>query len=429
MDSIYLNNYFEFAAKAKSYASQFSPCAILDSCEISPQLEKGIYKLVIGFGGNPVIFSKAHKLETLYSSWEKNRRWIFGVLGYNLKNEIERLSSLNNTSFHWPDLSFFIPETVITVTWKNELEIVGENSETVYDSINNYSIPNNIENSIICLSELKVDFDKESHKKAVCSIKDEIRNGNVYELNLCSRFLYNKIKVSEPFQLYSELLNISPAPFSGYFTLNNMYVISASPERYLLLNNNGLLSQPIKGTRPRGINMTEDESFKNDLASNIKDKAENVMIVDLVRNDMARVAKAGSVRVEELFGIYSYSHVHQLVSSISSELDENRNWKDALMASFPMGSMTGAPKIAAMQWIEKFELSNREWYSGALGYIDPNGNMDFNVLIRSIFYDSTLEKLAYYAGGAITIDSEPEEEYREMIVKAKAINTLFNVRL
>ena len=161
-----------------------------------------------------------------------------------------------------------------------------------------------------------------------------------------------------------------------------------------------------------------------DLESNLKDRAENVMIVDLVRNDMARIAKAGSVKVEELFGLYSYSHVHQLVSTVSSLLSENNTWCDAIKATFPMGSMTGAPKIASMKWIEKFEMSNREWYSGGFGYIDPNGNMDFNVLIRSIFYDSHIQKLAYYAGGAITIDSECEQEYHEMIVKAEAMNYL-----
>lgn len=148
------------------------------------------------------------------------------------------------------------------------------------------------------------------------------------------------------------------------------------------------------------------------------------MIVDLVRNDMARVAMVGSVKVDELFGIYSYSHVHQMVSTVSSELDSANNWMHAVKTLFPMGSMTGAPKIAAMQFIEELELANREWYSGALGYIDPMGNVDFNVLIRSIFYDSLQNKLAYYSGGAITIDSDTDEEYKEMMIKAKAIDSL-----
>ncbi len=424
MDSIYLNNYKDFAAKAKSYASQFQPCAILDSCEIKPQLDKGNYKLVIGYSGKKLKVSEVNQIDSLYSVWEKNKSWIFGVLGYNLKNEIEKLSSDNTNCFGWPNLSFFSPETVITVNWNDELKILGVNSDTIFNTINNFKAFQEFDNTINCGSILNSDFNSEGHKDIILEIKDEIINGNVYELNFCSRFLYDKISLKNPYQLYEELIKISPAPFSCYLSLGNKYVLSASPERYLKKDDTSLISQPIKGTRPRGKTIAEDETFQMDLESNLKDRAENVMIVDLVRNDMARIAKAGSVKVEELFGLYSYSHVHQLVSTVSSLLSENNTWCDAIKATFPMGSMTGAPKIASMKWIEKFEMSNREWYSGGFGYIDPNGNMDFNVLIRSIFYDSHIQKLAYYAGGAITIDSECEQEYHEMIVKAEAMNYL-----
>lgn len=424
MESIYLNNYKEFSVKAKLFASQFHPCAILDSCEIKPQLNKGLYKLVIGIGGDEIHVSNAKKLDSLYSSWEINKSWIFGVLGYNLKNEIEKLSSLNNTCFGWPDLSFFIPNTIITVNWNDELTIEGIDADLVFDLINSYNSKENLINAISCSSDLLSDLNKDNHKDKVNKIKEEILNGNVYELNLCSRFLYENISVANAYQMYNELTKISPAPFSAYFSVNNKFVLSASPERFLTKNNHTLISQPIKGTRPRGKTNLEDETFKKDLTLHKKDQAENVMIVDLVRNDMARVAMVGSVKVDELFGIYSYSHVHQMVSTVSSELDSANNWMDAVKALFPMGSMTGAPKIAAMQLIEELELANREWYSGALGYIDPMGNVDFNVLIRSIFYDSLQNKLAYYSGGAITIDSDTDEEYNEMMVKAKAIDSL-----
>jgi para-aminobenzoate synthetase component 1 len=187
-----------------------------------------------------------------------------------------------------------------------------------------------------------------------------------------------------------------------------------------------LVCQPIKGTRPRNKNEEVDQELKRDLRFHTKDCAENVMIVDLIRNDLARVSSAGSVEVNELFGIYSFSHVHQMISTISSEIEPGKTWTDVLRATFPMGSMTGAPKIAAMKLIESFELSDREWYSGALGYIDPSGNMDFNVLIRSVFYDMEKHLLAYYAGGAITIDSNPEDEYNEMLIKASAIQSLIS---
>ncbi|MFM9944769.1 MAG: chorismate-binding protein, partial [Bacteroidia bacterium] len=296
MEQIYLNNYSEFAAKAKLYASQFNLCAILDSCHIPPQCKKAKYKLVIGFGGNKVLCSPSSKLETLHETWNKDKTWILGVLGYNLKNEIEKLSSLNDTCFYWPDISFFAPETVITISWEDKLETYGLNSDIIFESINNFKVSSSLNNSINFQSDLETDFEKGQHGETVNVIKNEITIGNVYELNLCSRFLYKNISVSNPYALYEELIKISPAPFSAYFSDGNKYVLSASPERYLAKINNTLVSQPIKGTRPRGNRKEEDEILKKDLQTNIKDRAENVMIVDLVRNDMARVAEAGSVK-------------------------------------------------------------------------------------------------------------------------------------
>jgi len=426
MDAIYLNNYPEFALKAKLYASKLDPCVILDSCGISPQLNKGNYKLVIGFGGTNIITPSSNKIDSLYNEWHQNKRWMFGVIGYDVKNEIENLSSLNNKCFNWPELLFFIPEVIITVNWKDQLSIVGRNASELFNEISSIKVERSKSNSYPTLARLIQDLWPDEHKEKVNAIKEEITNGNVYEMNLCSRFLYNDMVVEDPYKLYSDLIQISPSPFSAYFKANNYHVGSASPERYLTKKNNALTSQPIKGTRPRSKDIHTDELLKSQLYSDKKDRAENVMIVDLVRNDLGRVSVPGSVVVEELFGIYTYSHVHQMVSTISSQLDPQYSWRDVLKATFPMGSMTGAPKIAAMQWIEKFELSAREWYSGALGYIDPDGNMDFSVLIRSIFYDSDSRKLAYFAGGAITIDSDPAEEYEEMMVKAKAINSLLD---
>jgi para-aminobenzoate synthetase component 1 len=299
-----------------------------------------------------------------------------------------------------------------------------KNQAKVFKDILNSSATIEQAHEVKINSQLQADFEPQNHQFAINRIKEEIINGNVYELNLCSRFLYDNLEIENPAKLHAELLKVTPAPFSAYLCLGNKYVLSASPERYLSLNKGKLISQPIKGTRPRGSDQNSDGLLKADLETNIKDRAENVMIVDLVRNDLARVSVPGSVKVEELFGIYSYSHVHQMVSTVCSELEKGLSWFDALKATFPMGSMTGAPKIAALNWIDEFEFSNREWYSGALGYIDPEGNMDFNVLIRSIFYDDLQKKLAYYAGGAITIDSDAEDEYREMMVKAKGISTL-----
>ncbi len=426
MNSVYLHNYSDFSIKAKEYASQFNPCAILDSCDIQPQCNKGVYKLIIGWGGSQLESKNNGNLEYLFSNWEQKGVWLLGILGYNLKNEIENLSSLNHSCFNWPTVGFFIPEIVITITWENLLTVHGATLDEVMELITSTPNKNKLKNSITKNSDLLSDFHETNHHDTLKEIKEQIRNGNVYELNLCSRFLYNKFELENPYPLFEELIKVSPSPFSAYFALDNRFVLSASPERYLAKIDDTLVSQPIKGTRPRGADIEKDNFIKSELENSKKDRAENVMIVDLVRNDMARVAKAGSVNVEELFGIYTYSHVHQMVSTITSKLENTTTWKDIIHATFPMGSMTGAPKIAAMKWIEHFELSNREWFSGALGYIDPHGNMDFNVLIRTMFYDSALKKFAYYAGGAITIDSDTEEEYQEMLLKAKAIDDLLH---
>lgn len=427
MNNFILSSYSEFAEKAKLFASNFNPCVILDSCSISPILGKGKYKLIIGFGGNQIIEPKQNKLDALYASWLKDKKWIFGVLGYELKNEIEKLTSHNNKIFDWPELCFFVPKTIITVNWENELTIYSEFPSDIYAKIINTQKYENLGALIRNKNGVSFDFNSINHSSTIRDIKTEIRNGNVYELNLCSRFLLQNTSISDCYQLFDELICISPAPFSAFVSFNNKFILSASPERYLRKVNSELLSQPIKGTRPRGKDKYKDNELRNNLSNNSKDKAENVMIVDLVRNDLARVSKPGTVKADELFGIYSYSHVHQMVSTISSQMDDEFSWKDAIKASFPMGSMTGTPKIAAMKWIEKFELSAREWYSGALGYVDPEGNFDFNVLIRSLFYDSDKKILAYYAGGAITIDSLPEEEFEEMMVKAKAIESLLQL--
>ena len=424
MNTIKINNYAEFSLKAKQFAAGFDPCVILDSCEVLPQRDEKKYKLLVAFGGSRMVEPLCNKLQELFKLWKENPVWMFGVLGYNLKNEFDNLQSRNTLHFDWPDMSFFIPETILTIDWNNNMVIQGKGHETLYTDILNfqYNPKNTVPLSIE--GELHSDFIELEHRHTIEQIKEEIRNGNVYELNLCSAFVYSGANMPDSFAIFNELTKESPTPFSAYLTMANKTVISASPERYLYKHGSRLVSQPIKGTRPRGNTLQEDESLKRDLATNIKDRAENVMIVDLVRNDLAHISIPGKVSVDELFGVYTYSNVHQMVSTISSEMEDHYNWSEAIRHSFPMGSMTGTPKISAMQWIEKFEISNREWYSGTLGYIDPDGNFDFNVLIRSIFYDKTKQKLAYFAGGAITIDSIPEAEYHEMMVKAKAIQTI-----
>jgi para-aminobenzoate synthetase component 1 len=222
-------------------------------------------------------------------------------------------------------------------------------------------------------------------------------------------------------QVYADLLKKSPVPFGAFVKSNGCYLMCASPERFLKKTGNRMLSQPIKGTSKRGVNEAEDIALKQALLNSEKERAENLMIVDLVRNDLARSAKTGTVKVEELFGIYSFEQVHQMISTVSATLADGIHWVDALKYAFPMGSMTGAPKISAMHLIEQYERTARGLYSGAVGYITPEGDFDFNVVIRSLQYNSINQFLNFEVGGAITYDSIPEKEYEECLIKAGAI--------
>lgn len=403
-----------------AFAASHNPCVVLDSCEIKPQSDDKKYKLLLAFGGNNLLEPKSNALETLFKFWNEKPAWMFGVLSYNLKNEIENLHSHNHKCFNWPTLSFFIPETIVEVKWNNKVVIHSANPDSTWKQLNSDS-ENDPDTTKFNSAFLTEDLDRKEHSMLIQKIHDEIRNGNVYELNLCTRFLYHNFMCGDPFYLYRKLRKTSPSPFSAYYSAGNKFIMSSSPERYLFKNDKRLVSQPIKGTRPRKRDNSKDVLMKEELRNDPKDRAENVMIVDLVRNDLSRVSIPGSVKVEELFGIYTFEHLHHMISTISSKLKPGNSWMDAIKNSFPMGSMTGAPKISAMQYIEQFEKSDREWYSGALGYIDPEGNFDFNVLIRTIFYDEASKNLAYYAGGAITIDSVAEKEYEEILVKSKGM--------
>ena len=202
---------------------------------------------------------------------------------------------------------------------------------------------------------------------------------------------------------------------------NQNYLLCSSPERFLQKINDQIISQPIKGTRKRGKTAEEDNALIDQLRQSEKDKSENIMITDLVRNDLSKTARKASVKVEELCEIYSFDRVHQMISTISSKLDDKFNFVDVLKTTFPMGSMTGAPKLKSMELIEKYEVTKRSLFSGAFGYITPNADFDFNVVIRSILYNKVNESISVMVGGAITINSDAEDEYEESLVKGKAM--------
>src|SRR5262249_41024055 len=223
----------------------------------------------------------------------------------------------------------------------------------------------------------------------------------------------------DPVSVYRELSSISPNPFSALYRINDKWLICASPERFLKKQGNKILSQPIKGTSERILgNEERDELSREKLFKSPKERSENVMVVELVRNDLAKICKEGTVDVDELYGIYSFPQVHQMISTVVGELKENISFTDIIRATFPMGSMTGAPKKRVLELIERYEKTRRGIFSGALGYNSPGGDFDFNVVIRSILYNSSDRYLSFPTGSGITFYSDPEKEWEECLLKA-----------
>jgi len=349
--------------------------------------------------------------------------WLFGFFSYDLKNETEDLSSENIDNIKMPDIHFFRPLLVFIIN-NDSLEIEyledyhsKKEIDILFDLISSQQIEKFTKNGHI---EINSRLTKPEYIDIVNKFKKHIKRGDIYEANFCQEFFADNIKIN-PIYTFHELIKISPTPFSCFYKLDDKFLISASPERFLKKLGNKLISQPIKGTIKRGKDNDEDYSLVNKLKTDPKERAENVMIVDLVRNDLSRTAKKGTVKVEELCEIYSFPQVHQMISTVVSELNEDQDLVDSIKYAFPMGSMTGAPKIKAMQLIEKYEKTRRGLFSGSVGYFAPNHDFDFNVIIRSILYNETEKYLSFQVGGAITIKSDPENEYKECFLKAKAI--------
>lgn len=267
---------------------------------------------------------------------------------------------------------------------------------------------------------IKATITKEDYIKKVNTLKQHIQQGDIYEINYCITFEAHDVLI-DPVTVYQKLNTISHAPYSALAKFDTQYIISSSPELFLTKTKNTLITKPIKGTAKRSADLQEDEKIKTELYHNAKERNENVMIVDVARNDLSRLAKKGSVTVNKLYDIESYQQVHQMVSTVSCELKENTSFNDIIQATFPMASMTGAPKIKAMQLIDEYELYNRGPYSGTLGYIDKHGDFDLSVLIRSIFYDEQKKYLSFTVGSAITAMCNAEDEYEECLLKAKAM--------
>ncbi|WP_340065785.1 anthranilate synthase component I family protein [Ascidiimonas aurantiaca] len=354
---------------------------------------------------------------------QTTKDWLFGYLSYDLKNDTEPLSSANYDGLDFPDLYFFQPRKLFILRGK-ELELqylrmVEDEMDSDLEEIQN--IPTIKEsarknNGVI----IKRRLHKDQYLQKVRELLKHIYRGDIYEANFCQEF-YSEDTTIDALETFLHLNSISTPPFATYLKLGHLYLLSASPERYLKKEGNRVVSQPIKGTAARSADPTEDKLLKDTLAQDPKERSENIMITDLVRNDLSRTAGKGSVKVEELCKVYTFKQVHQMISTVTSRVNQSLPLSKLLKTTFPMGSMTGAPKISAMKLIEELEVTKRSLYSGAVGYFTPDNNFDFNVVIRSILYNHEKQYVSFSVGSAITALSLPEKEYEECLVKARAM--------
>lgn len=404
--------------KMLNWANQFNIFCLLDNNQYNfstPQFEcllaAGSIKTLQPMPGNA--------FNELQDFVQEENDWIFGHLAYDLKNEVENLSSQNFDGIQFPDLFFFIPKIILNLK-KDSLDIgiVEGDPDIIYQNILSATENKKIQKSI---PVIKNRFSKEEYIETVKKIQERILRGDCYEINFCQEFYAENCEI-DPLEIYLKLSQLSPNPFAGFYKLHDKFLLCSSPERYLKKIGDKIFSQPIKGTSKRNLeNATEDERNKKDLSINKKEISENVMVVDLVRNDLSKVCAEGSVKVDELFGLYTFPQVHQMISTIAGILDEKATLADILRATFPMGSMTGVPKKNVMRLIEEHEKTKRGLFSGAVGYLTSKGDFDFNVVIRSLLYNSTNKYVSMQAGSAITFYSEAEMEYEECLVKIKAM--------
>lgn len=378
---------------------------------------------LLSFGeGERFILNEGESIEGLQQFIDAHSNsYLFIYLSYDLKNELHGLRSNNEDRICFPQAIVWAPHYVINLKKENIEFLQGEKCSESLDFVNQFLEEETDKNFHQNDFAFKPRISKEEYIQKVIEIKTHIQQGNIYELNFCQEFYAEDVEIKYVLDTYFKLNNITQAPFSSFLQLDNFSVFCGSPERFMKKKGQKITSQPIKGTAARGKTPEQDEALKTALKNNPKERAENVMIVDLVRNDLSRIAEKNSVNVEELCELYTFETVHQMISTISCQLREGTNFIDILKAMFPMGSMTGAPKLRAMELIDQFESFKRGLYSGAIGYISPNGDFDFNVVIRSLLYNKNERYLSCSVGGAITIQSDPEEEYNECLIKVERI--------
>ena len=418
-----INNTDQYKKQLLQWAQQYREIVFLDSNSYDQKYTS--YDAVLAVDALTSIKTDYHNaFEDLKAYQQITKDWLFGYLSYDLKNDTEDLQSANFDGLGFPDLFFFQPKKLFLLK--------GDQLEVKYLNMCDDELEEDLDAIIICQQQATIKqqsltvqqrISKESYLDKAGQMLEHIHRGDIYEANFCMEF-YAENAVINPVEMYGKLNLISEPPFAVYLKNHKHYLISASPERYIRKEGDKIISQPIKGTARRSENPVEDKAIQQELYKNEKERSENIMIVDLVRNDLSRTAAKGSVEVEELCGAYAFKQVHHLISTVVSKVEEGNSPVDVLKTTFPMGSMTGAPKISAMQIIEKLEETKRGLYSGAVGYFTPEGDFDFNVVIRSILYNQENNYVSFSVGSAITSKAIPEMEYEECLLKARAMRSV-----
>jgi para-aminobenzoate synthetase component 1 len=414
----------DFKSKSLQWSGQFDEVVYLDS-NTEEQVTKQPYRsfdalLAVG-AQKSVKTGYLNAFDKLKAFQNDTKDYLVGYLGYDLKNDTEALTSTNQDYLGFPDLFFFQPKKIFLFKDQSMemlyLEPYQSEMEKDLQKIQQTQIMPAVTSPAPRISSR---IDKKTYGQKVSNILEHIHRGDIYEVNFCQEFYAENIWL-DPLDVYHKLNSISLAPFSCFLKLEDKYMMSASPERFVKKQDDHIIVQPIKGTARRIEDEQEDLLLADNLTNDPKERAENIMIVDLLRNDLSKHAMKGSVIVEELCKVYSFKQVHQLISTITCRTAQSVHPVDILKDLFPMGSMTGAPKISAMKIIEEEEETKRGLFSGAVGYITPSGDFDFNVVIRSIFYNETSHYASFSVGSAITSLSEIEKEYEECLLKAKAL--------
>lgn len=409
-----------------NWASRFNICSFLDNHQyaISPHRAE----CLVGAGlaeamatiGTPALDDASFFIE--------NRKdWIFGHLAFDLKNEIEGLKGSKPDLIGFPDIFFYVPQYVASLE-ADRLQIgslAADHAEVAGHIMNTPLLREPVREAEI---KIRPRLSREAYVGIIERIRLHIRRGDCYEVNFCQEF-YSEEAIIDPLSVFMALCRLSPNPFAAWYRMGERYLLCASPERFLRKEGRTILTQPIKGTSRRdNLDPKRDQANREALRNSLKEQSENVMIVDLVRNDLSRICRQGSVGVDELFGIYSFPQVHQMVSTVRGELDSGVSFADIIRATFPMGSMTGAPKRKVLELIESYETSRRGLFSGAVGYITPEGDFDFNVIIRSILYNAPGQYVSFSAGSAITHYSDALKEYEECRLKISAMQEALQYR-